>query len=851
MLQIVTDRREDLESRFAKLLELGCERLGFELGIISQIAGGVYRVRAVRAPDDLPVEIGAEFPIADTFCCETVCADKAIGFGRPEGSRWERHPAIENFGLRSYVGAAIRVGGEVIGTVNFSARTELGREPNAEELVFVNRLADWVGGELERCADIDHLKEMTGRLGSVLKTSVDGIMIFDAVRSESGLIEDFRWTSVNPAAARLVGRSAEQLNGQRMLETLPGNRSDGLFLKYVRVVESGIPIAFEHRYNHDGISAVFRISARKLGDGFVVSFADVSNLHRAIGEANEARDEVQMILDSVPAMIWFKDPSGRVIRANAAVARAMGLPLESIEGRTTEELHPGEAAKYVADDQEVLASRKPKTGIVEEVFVGPADRRWVSTDKIPILNAKGEASRLLVVASDITRLKQTEDSLRKLAEEDQLTGLANRATFNRAGEAMFNRTRSAGSDDGEHFALLMLDFDRFKSINDTLGHAAGDELLRSIAGRLRGAVKQSDVVARLGGDEFGILLTGLTDEKQSVEIADRIRRRCARAHSVAGHNLTSTASIGLATSLLEYQCWDTMVDAADQASLEAKSEGRNRVVVSGQEAIDAAARRTGAKSRILETIDQGRIGFMYQPMVRVDTGEVVGAELLCRWPDDELSTIELFELANEAGLVHCLTEVVAREAMRLACEPWMSGRIASFNLGRAEVLNPSTPELIAEALSDEFRQRPDARSMEEPRVMVEISERVCSDPRSDVRPAIAALREAGLRVAVEDFGAGSTAIRQVRELEIDLLKIDRALISEGATERSLMSVLQALRSLASDLGLEVAAEGIETADQLAVVSALDISMCQGFHIARPLTRDDLRAFTHRSMRDAA
>ncbi len=828
-LDIITAGETSLEDQLGRLMGLGCDRLGFELGIVSRVEDGTYTVRACRTPADLPIGVGDTFPLEQTFCCQTLAADGPVGFNDSTGTEWASHPACREFGLNAYLGAPITVGGRVYGTVNFSARQARPDPVSEDELSFMRRIARWISQELMRRQSLDHHRQLGQRFRGVLASANDGVMIFRAARRSDARIEDFVWTDVNPAACRMVGMHESDLVGRRLLQVLPGNKTDGLFDRYVQVVETGQPILFEHEYRHDGISAWFRISARRMDDGFVVSFAEITDLKRSQRDATRAREQADMIIDHVPSMIWFKDRDSRIIRANAAVAKAMGRPKDEIEGRLTEELHPDGASAFVRADREAMASGRPRLGIIEPVTVGPSDTRWVSTDKIPIFDDTGVVTGLLVVATDITRLKRTEDQLRRMAEHDALTDAANRRSFTRALETHFEN-----ADESTHFGLMMLDFDRFKGVNDTLGHEAGDELLRSIADRIRACIKGSDVVARLGGDEFAVLLTHLTDPEQALGAAERIRAACEAPHSISGRELVSTASIGVVTSDLAFEDWESMMAAADGALFEAKAEGRNRVVGVDPDRLQATRRAARIETGFRSLVESDTIRFEYQPVFDTESTALRGLEVLARWPGHSVPTHEFIQVTERTDAIHLLTPRAIDAALRAAALPEASGLFVAFNLTGREMLHHETPRLLADAIEQS--------GVDPSTLVVDVSESTVCDGRSDVRGALERLRETGVRIAVEHFGAGTASVRQIRELPIDMLKLDRQLVAEGAQDSRVTAVIDALTSLAANLGILVGADGIETTEQLAMLQSMQIELFQGHLRAPSMMIEDLEEF---------
>lgn len=830
LLDVTVSSELAFDDQIERILLRGCRELDMELGILAEIRSDSYFVRATVAMSDLEVECGAEFPLGRTFCCETVRRNSAVGFHAATGSEWETHPAFQDFCLEAYLGAPVMVSGRLYGTLNFSRRTTRDRPISEEELDFVRFAAAWAGSELAR----EHSRRETVRareeLGAVLHSSIDGVMAFESVRDERNEIVDFRWTLMNPAASEIVGRSPGELLGRTMLEELPGNKTDGLFDRYRRVVETSQPAQFEHHYRHDGIDSWFRISAVKTGDGFAVGFADITESKVAATRVLEAQRELQTILDTVPSLIWYKDADSRILRSNRAVHEAMRLNDGDLAGKDTAEVHPDEAAAYIRDDAEVVRSGVPKRGIIERVTFGPLDERWVSTDKIPVRGPSGDIDRILVVATDITRLKRTEDALRRLAEFDPLTDLRNRASFSQQLDRALLRQRRDSSD---RVALLYLDFDRFKIVNDSLGHHAGDALLRSIADRVRASIQPDDVAARLGGDEFAILLRGIDTTERAVQIAERLLTVFEKPHEIEGVQVVSTASIGVAVSNDDEGSAADLIRDADGAMYEAKASGRNRVVAVTEHARVRNRRRLEIERDLRAVLAEDRLRFVFLPIYRVVDQAIIGFETFARWPDDAVTPREFIPIANDTGLINDLGEravATATACLRDWADRMPDGGFVTVKCSAREVFHPGTAESLSRAIA--------SAGVAPSSLVLEIEESVLAEDRADVRSAIEALRATGVRIAVDNFGAGASSLRLLRIGLVDVLKIDRSFLSESADQEADLAMLRAIADLARHFDLPTIAEGVSDPSQMALLASLGCAMGQGYGLSMPLSREE-------------
>jgi len=422
-----------------------------------------------------------------------------------------------------------------------------------------------------------------------------------------------------------------------------------------------------------------------------------------------------------------------------------------------------------------------------------------------------------------------------LAFHDTLTGLPNRALL----EDRFDRALAQARRDNTKVALICLDLDRFKNINDTLGHPAGDALVRQVGCRLTAAVRDGDTVARLGGDEFAILQVSLRDEQEAERLAERLLKELAVPFDLAGDEAAITASIGIALSHGESSTRDDMLRKADIALYEAKSQGRARYQLFAGDMDDLVRQRRAIERDLRAALTAGdEIHVAYQPIFDTNGDQLLGAEALARWSHPvhgPLSPQLFVSIAEERGLIEPLGEYVLRQACSFAAAhdlPWIA-----VNVSPIQFRNEQFVERVAAILAE--------TGLAPNRLQIEITEGVLLQSAGTADRLIAALRHKGILVALDDFGTGYSSMSYLRRYGVDKLKIDRSFIQELGVSADAEAIVSAMVSLGRALDMRVVAEGVETSEQRDQLSAIGCHELQGFLLSRPLPPPELAALLHR------
>ena len=590
-----------------------------------------------------------------------------------------------------------------------------------------------------------------------------------------------------------------------------------------------------------------QIRERRTPAGYTVGVrTDVTDLTRTQQALLTSQSKLQSLFNLSPVgIVLNRLDKGSALECNDALLAMLGYRRDELDSVAYWSVTPPE---YQAAELEQLASLR-KTG-----RYGPYEKELIRKDGSRVavllngmcLEDTDGGMLIWSIVQDISARKAMELELSVAARTDLLTGLANRCALT---ERLASAVQAVKADPARRFSLLFLDFDRFKLVNDSLGHHAGDRLLREIARRLRINLRASDfaaddsngnLVARLGGDEFVLLLCDARDTASAQAVARRVIEVLAPAYLILGHEVYSSASIGIALADEHTESADSLLRDADIAMYEAKQAGRACAVVFDGQMHTRLTRRIELENGLRRALGTGQLSLVYQPIVDLESGEMVSVEALARWQHPVLGPIspaEFIPVAEETGLILPLGEWVLRES----CRQFMAWRheageraprTISVNLSRIQM---NSPDQLRALLRDVL-----ARSgMQADWLQLEVTEReVMRDPQAS-RSLMQELRRIGVRLAMDDFGTGTSSLGCLREFPFDTIKIDRSFLGDLESDRDVLALVHATMTLLENLGLVSVAEGVETAAQVAVLQSLGCRYAQGYHLSRPVPADAL------------
>jgi diguanylate cyclase (GGDEF)-like protein/PAS domain S-box-containing protein len=635
---------------------------------------------------------------------------------------------------------------------------------------------------------------------NVLEAVGDGIYIVD---------EALRITHINEEAERLLRAPAGALVGRRLDEIVDPLGSE--LVPDVRLARRSGALV-ERTAAFVATQSWVEVRIKPAASETLVSLRDVSERSRGEVRLRENEQRLRLVTQNVDAVLWTTDRESRF----TGVA---GGALADLELR----------AEHLIDQPcaALLAAH-----LLIDVYAGNPLRaesargeRWLRHHVEPLRDADGAVIGAVGVSLDITELKCAQQQLFENAHRDRLTRLPNRLSL----EQRLNETIEEASRDARSFALLFIDLDRFKTINDTLGHGVGDDVLREVAGRLQESVRGGDVIARPGGDEFIILLSRVSGAAEVTAIGGRLVRALASPVSAGGRELFVSASIGAAIFPQHGTDGEALVAHADAAMYRAKALGGSGAAIFDPAMEVAAAERLALENELRHALAREELRLLYQPVIDLRTRRVVGCEALVRWEHRTRGTIHpnaFIPIAEETGAIVALDGWVLRAACASAARlrKIAPGFFIAINLSPRDLREPDLPRTIAAAL-DEHRLGADA-------LVVELTAHDALD--DGALPVLRALCALGVQVCVDDFGSGYGSLAYLKRLPITALKIGRAFIREVADDPYDQAIVGAIVSLGKALGLHLTAEGLETDAQVDFVARLGCDAGQGYRFAMPL-----------------
>lgn len=563
-------------------------------------------------------------------------------------------------------------------------------------------------------------------------------------------------------------------------------------------------------------------------------------LHAFVRLVRQAGAWHQTLVEQAPVMIGTLDQEGRITAANPAAAAGFGVPNGTLVGRAFRDFAPA-AAEYTAGSHFAMALAGHAQQFETRVRRADGVERWVDIVAHPLGGGNnGRVRDVLCLVRDVTEARAATDALAHQAYHDALTGLTNRARFAERLGAALGRAGRVG--DPERIAVLVLDLDGFKTVNDSLGHAAGDALLVEVAARLLDATRGSDTVARLGGDEFAVLLDRVCTDTDAVIVAERVLAALRPAFTIEGWRAFVGTSIGIARGgALVDGVGEGAVAAllrnADAAMYRAKAQGKGRWAFFEPDMHEAALRRLALAADLREALEREELCLYFQPIVALATGRAVGLEALVRWKNPERGLVppgEFIPFAEETGLIVPLGRWVLGEACRQAAAWRDAGVLTHGDHPITVAVNVSgqqveQPDFVAEVL-DLLREL----ALPPEILMIEITEYSVVERPDVMRERLTALRACGVQVAIDDFGTGYSALGHLQQFPLDVLKIDRAFVDRVTRGGPPAAVTRALVALGDALALRTIAEGIETEAQRAHLAGIGCPYGQGYLFARPI-----------------
>ena len=615
---------------------------------------------------------------------------------------------------------------------------------------------------------------------------------------------------------------------------MPVAISDFLWVfPWLIVVACGMAIYFIIRH----ISKILHSSKRlqELEENELINEESAHIRKNILKELQESQDRIRDILEFAPIGMIIAHPDGQIDFANGVLCDFLGYPKEELEQMNLNDIiHP--------DDRDLLAENM-KELLDGDKHNNAREARYLTKDNQAIwgrmtlsMHEDSSGKKFFInPVEDITERKKNEEKIRQLAFYDSLTGLCNRYSFIAQIEQVISQSRR----DQSKFALLFIDLDRFKIVNDTFGHKVGDYLLVQVAESLRACIRESDVAARLGGDEFVVLISGLPHNGNAAMVAQKIIQSISRSYFMEEHSFYTSPSIGISLYPDDGQDVTTLMKCADAAMYQAKSEGGNNFKFFNAQLHVHSVERLTFENDLRRALEKNEFQLYYHPQVAAN-GQISGAEALIRWNHSQRGILlpeNFLDVASQSGLIL----EIGKWTLETACRQFMDWRNRNINLNRMTV-NLSLKEFYQDNLADTVCKITDATGVLRSEVELEISESsVMKNPDKSVG-IISSLKSSGLRVSMDDFGRGYSSLYFLARFPIDQLKIDRSFILSIQNDKTVLSITISAIELARKLGIEVVASGVETKAQSKILLDQGCAFQQGYLFSKPVPAAEFMAF---------
>jgi diguanylate cyclase (GGDEF)-like protein len=562
--------------------------------------------------------------------------------------------------------------------------------------------------------------------------------------------------------------------------------------------------------------------------------------HRAVRKLRASEEHNRSLIAAMPDKIVLLGPSGKIVQDYVRAERPS--PVAHLQdGKTLEEWLPPDAARKA---RECLHGSLAMTTVQTFEYSSQDPVRHYETRMIPRSD-----STVLTIIRDITDKKAAERKIHELAFFDQLTGLPNRQYFIRD----LRRAMAHSKRHGTHLAVIYIDLDQFKRINDTLGHIVGDALLKSVSDRLKSAIRLDDSIARmelggaedpkisrLGGDEFVVLLTDIQSDEDAADAATRFQSVLAEPFTYDDHHFVVTPSIGIAIYPEHGETVEELLMRADMAMYRAKNSGRNRYFFFSETMNVHSLERLDLEADLRQAIDNDELMLFYQPKVRAADGSVIGCEALIRWrrqDDTWIPPAEFIPIAEEAGLIGAIGEWVIREACQQICAWARQGLVldsVAINISGQQFQTPDFLEAVLKILWD--------AGVRPGQLDLEITETLLMQDVDETVEMLKRFQQAGFRLSVDDFGTGYSSLSYLRRFPLTAVKIDRSFVSASHVERDDAAICAAIVAMARELGLKVIAEGVELEEHWQLLAGQGCDELQGYFFSKPLSAEHFFRF---------
>ena len=674
------------------------------------------------------------------------------------------------------------------------------------------------------------LRESEDRYRQLAELSPDGILVN----------QDAVYVYANPSAARILGLPGpEAILGTSPHAFLDPQHHGAISSRRLQVLENNAnlpPLSLPFRRGDGGIVHVQTTAGPVTWKGrpaVQVLLRDISELKDARDKLRVMSERVRLVIESAGEGIWDWEIADNSYTFSGGLKAILGYD-PATEGTPSPEwsrlIHPDDLPRVYDAVKATLEDRTPVYQCEYRIRAKDGSWKWVLSRGVVVeRDEHGKPAIMTGTMSDISARKEADDQSWRHAYMDALTGVPNRRHFREQLELALLRSQRSG----EKTALLFIDLDRFKEVNDVFGHDAGDALLVEAVGRIRGCVRQTDLTARLGGDEFIVMLNQFAELKHVEFTCDSILEALGRPFQVGAESVYVSASIGVALFPHDACEPDDLVRRADQAMYAAKKNGRNQFCFFTAAMDQKAHLRLRLSNELRHALDGGQLEVHYQPVLDLESGSIVKAEALLRWRHPELGVVEpsvFIPIAEEAGLIGRIGDWVFQQA-GAASRRWRSELGVTVQVS----VNKSPLQFRTHGSDADWLRHLEQLGVPGGHIAVEITEGVLLHASPNVCEQLIKYRNAGVQVAIDDFGTGYSSMAYLQKFHIDYLKIDQSFVCDIATNAAQRTIAESIVVMAHKLGLKVIAEGVETSEQLDVLRRAGCDYGQGFYFSRPVS----------------
>lgn len=662
--------------------------------------------------------------------------------------------------------------------------------------------------------------------------------VFDRINDGCvALDSQWRYTYVNPRAANMLQRKQpDDLIGKHIWTEYPEGVGQNFYYAYLKAANTQRPVIFEEYYQPWDQWYENRVYPSP--DGITIYFTEIT----ARKKHEEVLNEASTVFQSTKDGIMVTDLHAKILNINPAFTEITGYQAQDVLGKNSRILKSGQhnAEFYESLWSDLLTAGNWSGEIIIRRKNNEVCFEWLTISTI--YDAQHQPLKYVGVFSDITQLKDNQLQLERLAHYDPLTQLPNRILLT----SRLNHSLEMAKRDNKFIALLMLDLDHFKDINDSYGHLAGDELLKQAALRLSKRLRSNDSLCRLGGDEFIVVLDDLIQPADAARVASEIISDLSAPFQLSG-NIEVRVGVSAGISLFPQNgvTADELIQQADTSLYQAKKEGRGRFKYFSEEFTTAVRHRLTTENRLRRATKNNEFVVYYQPLIEMKSGRIIGAEALVRWLDPEeglISPLDFIPTAETTAMIATIGGMVLKEACRQG-RAWIDSGLPPLQLA----VNVSTRQFLHSDIEHVVEHTLKETGFPATKLEIEITESALMEREDDAIKILTNLRQLGVRLAIDDFGTGYSSLSYLKKFPLDILKIDKSFIDDIPYDQDDIAITNTVIAMAHALRLDVLAEGVETPEQLAFLKEAGCQYFQGYLISPPVPADEFEKLVRRSL----